>query len=65
MSKYKLTNKAVEDLTNIWNYSFDKWSEKQADNYYEMLLENCQNIAEDPKIRGLLAEAGSPIKSSV
>lgn len=50
MSKYKLTNKAVEDLTNIWNYTFDKWSEKQADKYYEMLLENCQNIAEDPKI---------------
>lgn len=50
MFKYKLTNKAVEDLTNIWNYTFDKWSEKQADKYYEMLLENCQNIAEDPKI---------------
>ena len=50
MSKYKLTNKAVEDLTNIWNYTFDKWSEKQADKYYEMLLENCQYIADDPKI---------------
>lgn len=50
MSKYKLTNKAVEDLTNIWDYTFDKWSEKQADKYYEMLLENCQNIADDPKI---------------
>ncbi|MCC7534202.1 MAG: type II toxin-antitoxin system RelE/ParE family toxin [Bacteroidia bacterium] len=50
MSKYKLTNKAVEDLTNIWNYTFEKWSEKQADKYYEMLLENCQNIADDPKI---------------
>jgi len=50
MSKYKLTNKAVEDLTNIWNYTFDKWSEKQADKYYDMLLENCQIIADDPKI---------------
>lgn len=50
MSKYKLTNKAVEDLTNIWDYTFDKWSENQADKYYEMLLENCQNIADHPKI---------------
>ncbi|MCC6251384.1 MAG: type II toxin-antitoxin system RelE/ParE family toxin [Bacteroidia bacterium] len=50
MSKYKLTNKAVEDLTNIWNYTFDKWSENQADKYYKMLLENCQNIADNPKI---------------
>jgi len=50
MAKYKLTNEAVEDLTNIWNYTFDKWSEKQADTYYEMLLENCQYIADNPKI---------------
>ncbi|MFT3946253.1 MAG: type II toxin-antitoxin system RelE/ParE family toxin [Agriterribacter sp.] len=50
MAKYKLTNKAVEDLTKIWYYTFDKWSEKQADKYYEMLLENCQHIADDPNI---------------
>ncbi len=48
MAKYKLTNKAVEDLTTIWDYTFEKWSEKQADMYYEMLLENCQNIADNP-----------------
>jgi toxin ParE1/3/4 len=35
--KYKLTYKAVEDLTKIWDYTFDKWSEKQADKYFEML----------------------------
>ena len=45
MAKYKLTNKAVEDLTEIWNYTFDKWSEYQADKYYQMLLENCYEIA--------------------
>jgi toxin ParE1/3/4 len=48
MAKYKLTNKAVEDLTTIWNYTFEKWSEKQADQYYEMLLERCQYIADNP-----------------
>jgi len=50
MPKYKLTKKAVEDITNIWNYTFDKWSEKQADTYYEILIKNCQNIADDPNI---------------
>jgi toxin ParE1/3/4 len=50
MTKYKLTNKAVEDLTNIWEYTYDKWSEKQADKYYKILLESFQNIADDPKI---------------
>ncbi|NOY97490.1 MAG: type II toxin-antitoxin system RelE/ParE family toxin [Chlorobi bacterium] len=46
MSKYILTNKAVKDLSDIWNYTFDNWSERQADKYYKMLLDNCQMIAE-------------------
>ena len=29
MANYTLTNKAVEDLSNIWNYSFEAWSESQ------------------------------------
>lgn len=50
MAKYYLTNKAVEDLTGIWNYTFGKWSEEQADRYYQMLLENCQEIADNPQL---------------
>ena len=50
MAKYNLTNKAIEDLTEIWDYTFYKWSEKQADKYYEMLLKNCQDIADEPNI---------------
>ncbi len=50
MANYYLTNKAVEDLTNIWNYTFEKWSEKQADKYYTMLIDNCQEIADNPKL---------------
>jgi toxin ParE1/3/4 len=50
MSEYRLTHKAVEDLANIWNYTLDKWSEKQADKYYNTLIENCQHIADNPKI---------------
>lgn len=50
MAEYKLTNKAVEDLTGIWNYTFDKWSEKQADRYYNLLLDSCQDIADNPEL---------------
>lgn len=49
MVRYKLTNKAVEDLTQIWNYTIDKWSENQADKYYLMLLEYCNEIALNPR----------------
>lgn len=45
MASYSLTNKAVLDLSAIWNYTVDTWSEKQADKYYFMLLDSCQDLA--------------------
>jgi toxin ParE1/3/4 len=48
MTKYFLTNKAVEDLSNIWNYTQAKWSDKQADKYYYFILEICQEVANNP-----------------
>ncbi|GGD07161.1 type II toxin-antitoxin system RelE/ParE family toxin [Hyunsoonleella pacifica] len=50
MAKFQLTNKAVEDLNEIWDYTFDKWSEKQAEKYYFQIMEFCKEIAENPKI---------------
>lgn len=50
MAKYNLTNEAVDDLTDIWNYNYEKWSEKQADLFYRMLLESFQQIADHPEI---------------
>jgi len=46
MAEYKLTNKAVEDLSKIWDDTFEVWSENQADKYYDGLISNCQEIAE-------------------
>ncbi len=48
MAEFRLTNKAVEDLSKIWDYTFKAWSETQADKYYEMLISNCQEIAHNP-----------------
>ena len=50
MADYRLTNKAVEDLNGIWEYTFDEWSEEQADKYYELLLGFCKEIALHPEI---------------
>ena len=47
MAKYKLTNKAVEDLSKIWDYTYEVWSENQADKYYLELIEDCQVLAEN------------------
>jgi toxin ParE1/3/4 len=47
MANYYLTNKAVDDLTKIWEYTYEVWSENQADKYYTELLEACQILAEN------------------
>jgi len=48
MAKYLLTHKAVEDLTEIWDYTYNEWSENQADKYYFLLLDSCNEIAKNP-----------------
>lgn len=48
MAKYHLTHLAVQDLSDIWNYTFDTWSERQADNYYEDLVKSFESIATNP-----------------
>ncbi len=50
MAKYVLTQSAVNDLNEIWNYTFDQWSENQADQYYQMLLDRFNDIVKNPNI---------------
>ena len=50
MSKFHLTNKVIEDLSEIWEYTYDAWSEKQADEFYSYLLNSFQEIIEYPKV---------------
>lgn len=45
MANYILSNKAVEDLTQIWNYTVEVWSELQADKYYQLLVLSFQELA--------------------
>ena len=51
MARHILTNKAVDDLSKIWDYTVDAWSETQADRYYYMLLDSCQELGEG-KVKG-------------
>jgi toxin ParE1/3/4 len=48
MAEFRLTNRAVEDLSKIWEYTLEVWPENQADKYYDMLISNCQEIADNP-----------------
>ena len=44
MAKFYLSNKAVDDLNDIWDYTVNTWSEKQAENYYLLLMNSCQEL---------------------
>lgn len=44
MAKIIFKQKAIDDLNAIWEYTFDKWSEKQDDTYYEALKFDCLQI---------------------
>lgn len=52
MAKFYFTRKAVEDLSAIWNYTLEEWSEEQADKYYGMLVASCRKLAENPVLFG-------------
>ena len=49
MAKVHYSKKAVDDLANIWDYTYDEWSERQADKYYMILIQACQEIALNSK----------------
>ena len=61
MAGYKFTKKAVEDLTQIWVYTCDKWSENQADRYYRMLLDNCGDLADNPDSGKIYSEVATDL----
>ncbi len=50
MAKFYLSNKAVDDLNDIWDYTVNTWSEKQAENYYLLLMNSCQELANKPNL---------------
>lgn len=56
MANVILRQKAIYDLNSIWNYTFEKWAENQADRYYASLKFACKEIGENPKIGRVYSE---------
>ena len=50
MAKVILRQEAINDLSDIWYYTLHKWSEKQADKYYNDIKIACKEIGENPTI---------------
>lgn len=49
MGRYIFSKKAIEDISSIWNYTVETWSEAQADTYYYLLIKGAKDLAENPR----------------
>ena len=46
--KYEISEKAFEDIENIWFYTAKTWSVEQADRYYNVIFDEIDYLAEYP-----------------
>lgn len=46
-NKYRISKQAIDDLNNIWIYTFNKWSKEQADRYYDLIIGEIEFIADN------------------
>ena len=45
-TQYLISRQAVNDLNDIWTYTFHKWSKEQADRYYRLIIDEIEFIAD-------------------
>lgn len=46
--KFEISEKAFEDIENIWLYTVETWSVEQADRYYNLIFDEIEYITEHP-----------------
>lgn len=56
MTKVIFKQKAIDDLSDIWEYTMYKWSENQADKYYNTIKSACKEIENNPQIGKVYSE---------
>jgi len=47
--KYKISQEANRDIENIWLFTIEKWSTEQADRYFNLIMDEIEYLAKDPK----------------
>ena len=50
MASVIFRQKAIDDLNSIWNYTYEKWSESQADKYYTAIKLACKELGENTAV---------------
>lgn len=57
--KYRLSTLALEDIDSIWEYTVEKWSIKQAEKYYQLIIAAIHSICKHPKIGRAIPEVNN------
>ena len=47
MTEYIISEKALEDLNNIWIYTAENWSIEQANRYYNLIVDEIEYAVEN------------------
>ncbi len=47
---YKISVKAAKDLENIWLYTFEHWSQEQADRYLNLIIDEIEYLSQKPEV---------------
>ena len=47
MAEYIISEKALEDLNNIWIYTAENWSVEQANRYYNLIVDEIEYVSEN------------------
>ena len=47
MAEYILSEKALDDLNNIWIYTAESWSVEQANRHYNLIMDEIEFVAEN------------------
>jgi toxin ParE1/3/4 len=50
MAKFSFTNRALDDLLEIWDYTVEQWSKNQAEKYYNLIMASCMDLANNPQL---------------
>ncbi len=61
MAKIVFRQKAINDLSDIWDYTNNIWSEKQADKCYQLIKSACNKISLYPETGKRYSEISSSL----
>jgi len=50
MAAYMISEEALKDIDNIWLYTAENWSLKQADRYYNLIFDEIEYVSENFEI---------------